>query len=64
MLVLTRRLKERIVIDETTVVTVLRIDGDRVRVGIEAPREVPIRRAELPARPGDRSRQTGGRDAA
>ena len=51
MLVLTRRTGERVVIDESIVVTVLRIDGDRVRVGISAPREVPVRRAELPVRP-------------
>ncbi|MBI1900022.1 MAG: carbon storage regulator [Planctomycetia bacterium] len=51
MLVLTRRAGERVVIDEAIVVTVLRVEGDRVRIGISAPKEVPVRRAELPARP-------------
>jgi carbon storage regulator len=51
MLVLSRRAGERVVIDESIVVTVLRIEGDRVRVGIAAPKEVPVRRAELPVRP-------------
>ncbi len=48
MLVLTRKHQERIRIGENIVLTVLRIKGNTVRVGIEAPREVRVVRGELP----------------
>jgi carbon storage regulator len=44
MLVLTRKTGERIVIAKVIVIKVLEIQGDRVLLGIEAPRNVPIRR--------------------
>ena len=47
MLVLTRKQNEQIVIDENIVVTVVRIRGDKVRFGIEAPKEVPVHRREV-----------------
>lgn len=47
MLILTRKAEERILIGESTVVAVLEIEGNRVKLGIEAPREVPILREEL-----------------
>jgi carbon storage regulator len=47
MLVLTRKLDESIVIGEHITVTILKVHGDRVRLGIEAPKEVPIKREEL-----------------
>ena len=47
MLVLSRKLNERIVIDDTIIVTVVEIRDDKIRLGIEAPREVPIMREEL-----------------
>ncbi len=47
MLVLTRRLDESIVIDGGITVTILRVQGDKVRLGIEAPKEIPIKRGEL-----------------
>jgi carbon storage regulator len=47
MLVLTRKLDEGIVIGDTVVVTVVRIKGDRVMLGIEAPSDVRIFRQEL-----------------
>jgi carbon storage regulator len=49
MLVLSRKPNESIVINEIVVVTVLRIQGERVRFGIEAPLNVPVRRSELNA---------------
>ena len=54
MLVLSRRSGERIVIDDQIVVTVVEIKGDKVRLGIEAPKEIPIRREELVASPVER----------
>lgn len=47
MLVLSRRLGESIVIGDDVVVTVLEVRGDVVRVGVEAPRSVQVRRQEL-----------------
>jgi len=47
MLVLSRKKNERIVIGENVVVTVVEVRGDRVRLGIEAPQEVPIHRSEV-----------------
>jgi len=47
MLVLTRKRNESIVIDGSIVITVVEIRGDKVRLGIEAPREVPIHRKEV-----------------
>jgi carbon storage regulator len=49
MLVLTRKLQERIKIGDNVTITVLRVKGNAVRIGIEAPRSVRVIRAELPA---------------
>ena len=47
MLVLSRKQKESVFINGNIVVTVLGIRGDTVRLGIEAPREMPIHRQEV-----------------
>jgi carbon storage regulator len=47
MLVLTRKAGERIVVDDSIVVEVLEVQGNRVRIGIQAPQGVPILREEL-----------------
>jgi carbon storage regulator len=47
MLVLTRKAGERIVIADNIVVEVLEVQGNRVRIGIQAPQGVPILREEL-----------------
>jgi carbon storage regulator len=47
MLVLTRRIGERIVIDGGITVTVIKVRGRQVCLGIEAPKEIPVQRAEL-----------------
>lgn len=47
MLVLSRKKNESIVVDDAIVITVVEIRGDKVRLGIEAPREVPIHRSEV-----------------
>jgi carbon storage regulator len=49
MLVLSRKVGERVSIGEGIVVQVLEVYGRRVRVGIEAPGDVGIRRKELTA---------------
>ena len=48
MLVLTRKADESIVIDGRITIKVLQLRGNRIRLGIEAPPEVVVRRAELP----------------
>ncbi len=47
MLVLGRKQNESIIIDGRITVKVLQVKGNRLRLGIEAPEDVPIRRAEL-----------------
>lgn len=47
MLVLSRKKNESVVIDDRIVLTVVEIRGDKVRLGIEAPREVPVHRKEI-----------------
>ena len=46
MLVLSRRVGERLVIGDNVVVTVLEVRSDGVRLGIEAPRAIAVNRAE------------------
>ncbi|MBN2023224.1 MAG: carbon storage regulator [Pirellulales bacterium] len=54
MLVLSRRESQRIRLGDSIVVTVVRVAGDRVRLGIEAPRDVVVLRDELePHRPAE-----------
>ena len=48
MLVLSRKSKQEIVIGDNVVITVLKIKGNTVRLGIEAPRDVHVVRGELP----------------
>jgi carbon storage regulator len=47
MLVLSRKLGEKILIGENICVTVVDIDRGKIRLGVEAPRDVPIFRQEL-----------------
>jgi carbon storage regulator len=47
MLVLSRKYNESIVINDQVVVTVIEIRGDKVRLGIDAPKEVPVHRREV-----------------
>lgn len=47
MLVLSRKINESVVIDGQIVVKIVRIDGDQVRLGIQAPSDVPIHREEV-----------------
>lgn len=47
MLVLSRKKNESIVINDDISIVVVEIRGDKVRLGIEAPREVPVHRREI-----------------
>jgi len=47
MLVLSRKKNESIVINDDITIVVVEIRGDKVRLGVEAPREVPVHRREV-----------------
>ena len=47
MLVLSRQRDESIVINDNVVVTIVDIRGDKVRLGIEAPTDIPVHRREV-----------------
>jgi carbon storage regulator len=47
MLVLSRKKNESIIIDDKITIVVVEIRGDKVRLGIEAPKEVPVHRKEV-----------------
>ena len=63
MLVLTRRIEESLVIDDNIIVTVLSVDGDKVKLGITAPREVTILRMELWQAMQDQKKASGQEDS-
>lgn len=47
MLVLSRKINESIIIQDDIVVTVIEIRGDKIRLGIEAPKDVTVHRQEV-----------------
>jgi carbon storage regulator len=47
MLVMTRRIDEKIMIGPNITLTILAIQGNQVRIGIDAPRNVPVHREEI-----------------
>lgn len=59
MLVLSRKAGERIYINDDICITVVDIDRGKVRLGIEAPRNIPIVRSELLEQPPPPKRGTG-----
>ena len=47
MLVLRRKIEEGILIDGRITVRILGIDGDSIKIGVDAPRDVPVFRIEV-----------------
>ena len=47
MLILTRRQGETLMIGDEITVTVLSVKGNQVRIGVEAPKQVPVHRKEI-----------------
>ena len=47
MLVLSRKKNESIIINDDITIVVVEIRGDKVRLGVEAPKEVPVHRREV-----------------
>ncbi|MCP3907716.1 MAG: carbon storage regulator CsrA [Oceanicoccus sp.] len=47
MLILTRRIGETVIIGDDVKITVLEVQGNQVRLGISAPREVEVHREEI-----------------
>ncbi|MEN9625965.1 MAG: Carbon storage regulator [archaeon] len=59
MLVISRKAGDQLVIGDDIIVTVVKVEGDKVRIGIDAPSEVPVNRDEIQARK-DAEIKTGG----
>jgi carbon storage regulator len=64
MLVLSRKESQRIRLGDSIVVTIVKISGDKVRVGIEAPADVLVLRDELEARSNDAAKSAAASAAA
>jgi carbon storage regulator len=47
MLILTRRVNESLMVGDDVTVTVLSVSGNQVRIGVNAPRHVPVHREEI-----------------
>jgi carbon storage regulator len=47
VLVLTRRVGEKLVIGENVTVTILGVKGNQIRIGIDAPRDIQVNREEI-----------------
>lgn len=57
MLILTRKIDQGIVISGNIIVKVLGVERDRVKIGIAAPREIPILRQELLEREKEKTKE-------
>ncbi len=64
MLVLSRKSGESIVIGNDITITVVEFRGDQVRLGIDAPRSVPVYREELYAEVSRQNREAAGVDVS
>jgi carbon storage regulator len=64
MLVLSRKVGERLWIGENISITVVKISGGGVRIGVEAPDELPVVREELKLRMEQQAKRDGGENVA
>jgi carbon storage regulator len=64
MLVLSRKVGERLILGNDIAVEVVRVRGNRVRLGIVAPASVPIKRGELKSLPASSEQQQPQHKAA
>ncbi len=60
MLVLTRKTEQGIIIDGVTLVRILAVDGDRVKLGIDAPKHIGVLREELVREVAGANREAAG----
>lgn len=60
MLILSRKKNEKIVIGDNIAIVIVEIRGDKARIGIEAPKEVPVHRQEV----ADQIKKRAGQAAA
>ena len=66
MLALSRRKNEALIINNNVEITILEIKGEQVKIGITAPKDVPVYRKEVYAQIQDANKEaveTDGRDA-
>ena len=63
MLILTRKAEQGIVINGNVVLRVLAVDGDRVKIGVDAPRSITVLREELLTEVADANTEAAGRPA-
>ncbi len=64
MLILTRKVEQGIVINNDVVVRVLSIDGERVKIGVDAPRSISVLREELLEEVAGENREAAARPSA
>ncbi len=62
MLALSRKKNEAIVINNNVEITILEVKGDQVKVGITAPKEVPVYRKEVYLQIQEANREAAGAD--
>lgn len=62
MLILSRKIGQSVLVGDNVTVTVLKVHGSSVRIGIEAPNDVRILRAELPERQPDNGEDDSPQD--
>jgi len=58
MLILTRRVGETLMVGDDVTITVLGVKGNQVRIGINAPKDVPVHREEIYLRIKDEEQQS------